>query len=260
MNEISGILTRGNGATIAYRRSPGKNPGVLFVHGLRSDMNGSKALALEAHCRADSRAFLRFDLSGHGASSGDFSDGTIGTWAADLLEVLDRLTLGRQILVGSSLGGWLMLLAALARPGRVAALLGLAAAPDFTADLLWSGLSPDQRHTLEESGRVLIDDCYGAAPYPITRLLIEEGRTHLLLTGPIEIGCRVTLIQGQADPDVPWQTALRLAERLQSDQVQVHLLKSAGHRLSEPDNLRSILRSLDALVHDCTFDRVRSTD
>jgi pimeloyl-ACP methyl ester carboxylesterase len=248
MSEIGGILTRGNGTTIAYRQSAGKNPGVLFVHGLRSDMNGSKALALEAHCRAGGRAFLRFDLSGHGASSGDFADGTIGAWTADLLEVLDLLTLGPQILVGSSLGGWLMLRAALARPGRIAALLGLAAAPDFTENLLWPGLSPDQRRTLEETGQVLIDDCYGAAPYPITRRLIEEGRQHLVLTGPIEIDCRVTLIQGQADPDVPWQTALRLAERLQSNQVQIHLLKSAGHRLNEPDSLRSILGSLDALV------------
>lgn len=254
MTRSGGILARDNGATIAYRRSPGKNPGIVFIHGLRSDMNGNKALAIEAHCRETGRAFLCFDLSGHGASSGAFEDGTIGVWADDVTFALDRLTEGPQILVGSSLGGWLMLLAALARPDRVAGLVGLAAAPDFTEDLIHAAFSAEQKRKLVERGRVEIPDCYGDQPYAITRRLIEEGRDHLLLREPINISCPTVLIQGQRDPDVPWQTALTLADRLVSDQVRVVLLKSGNHRLSEPENLRLILTNIDHLVYNLPLD------
>lgn len=247
MKSAVGILTRANGTTIAYQGSNGKNPGVLFIHGLRSDMNGSKAQALQAHCAEQGRAFLRFDLSGHGQSSGRFEEGTIGAWRDDLLAVLDALTEGPQILVGSSLGGWLMLLAAIARPERVAALLGLAAAPDFTEDLLLPAFSAVQRDLLQREGAVPIEDCYGGAPYAISRSLIEEGRRHLVLREPLAISCPVTLIHGQRDADVPWQTAVTLAERLQSENVRVVLLKSAGHRLSEPDELALINTMLDEL-------------
>jgi pimeloyl-ACP methyl ester carboxylesterase len=248
MKPAAGILTRANGTTIAYQGSPGKNPGVLFIHGLRSDMNGSKAQALQAHCAEQGRAFLRFDLSGHGQSSGRFEEGTIGAWRDDLLAVLDALTEGPQILVGSSLGGWLMLLAATARPERVAALLGLAAAPDFTEDLLLPAFSAEQRDQLAREGAVPIEDCYGGASYAIGRGLIEEGRNHLVLRSQIAIDCPVTLVQGQCDPDVPWQTALTLAERLQSDKVRVVLLKSAGHRLSEPSELELIKTLLESVL------------
>ena len=248
MSETGGILTRDNGATIAYRGHPGKNPGVLFVHGLRSDMNGTKALALEAACRAEGRAFLCFDLSGHGRSSGDFIDFGISDWRADLVLVLDRLTSGPQILVGSSLGGWLMLLAALERPRRVAALLGLAAAPDFTEDLVARRLSAAQARHLSEQGEIEIEDCYGGAPYALSRQLIEDGRNNLVLPDKIALSCPVILLQGQADPDVPWSTALRLAQQLQSPDVRVVLLKSAGHRLSEPSALRLMLSSLQDLI------------
>ena len=257
MTETAGILARDNGTTIAYRRTPGKNPGIVFIHGLRSDMNGTKALALEAHCRESGRAFLCFDLSGHGASSGRFEDGTIGAWAEDATDMLDRLAQGPQILVGSSLGGWLMLLAALARPEKVAGLVGLAAAPDFTEDLIWAAFDDRQKRELAEQGRVLIDDCYGDRPYAITRRLIEEGRTHLLLRGPINISCPTVLIQGQRDPDVPWQTVLTLADRIVSEDVQVVLLKSGNHRLSEPENLQRILTNIDHLVYKLSLARMQ---
>lgn len=248
MSKAAGILTRENKTTIAYRRHEGKNPGVVFLHGLRSDMNGTKALALEETCRAEGRAFVCFDLSGHGASSGDFEQGTIGAWRDDAVAVLDALTEGPQILVGSSLGGWLMLLVALARPERVAGLLGLAAAPDFTADLMEKEFTPAQREAMARDGKVMVDDCYGDQPYAITRALIEDGNRHLLLRGPIAIDCPVILIQGQRDPDVPWQTALTLAERIGSDKVRVALIKAAGHRLSEPEEIRLMREQLAVLT------------
>ena len=254
MTQTGGILARETGATIAYRRTPGKNPGVVFIHGLRSDMNGNKALALEAHCRAQGRAFLCFDLTGHGASSGAFEDGTIGAWAGDVVAAIDELTEGPQILVGSSLGGWLMLLAALARPGRIAGLMGLAAAPDFTEDLIYAAFSDAQKTELTEKGRVLIDDCYGSEPYAISRGLVEEARAHLVLRNAINLSQPIVLIQGQRDEDVPWQTALKLTERLVSKQVRVVLHKNGNHRLSEPEDLQLILTNLEYLIYIMTLD------
>ncbi len=256
LGEVSagGILARETGATIAYRRTLGKNPGVVFIHGLRSDMNGNKALALEAHCKEAGRAFICFDLSGHGASSGRFEEGTIGAWTADVVAVLDELTEGPQFLVGSSLGGWLMLLAALARPDKIAGLMGLAAAPDFTEDLIYAAFSDTQKKEMAETGQVVIDDCYGDRPYAISRVLIEEARAHLLLRGPIAISKPALLIQGQRDEDVPWQTALTLADRLASDNVRVVLHKSGNHRLSEPQDLQLILSNLEYLFYISTLD------
>jgi pimeloyl-ACP methyl ester carboxylesterase len=217
-------------------------------------MNGNKALALEAYCQETGRAFLCFDLTGHGAEANRFEEGTIGAWTADVVAVLDHLTEGPQILVGSSLGGWLMLLAALARPDRVAGLMGLAAAPDFTEKLIYAAFDEKQRRDLIEQERVLIDDCYGQEPYAITRALIEEGRNHLLLDGPIGINCPTILIQGQQDEDVPWQTALTLAEKLSSPQVRVVLHKTGNHRLSEPEDLRLILTNLEYLIYILSLD------
>jgi pimeloyl-ACP methyl ester carboxylesterase len=248
MQSSAGILTRSNGTTIAYRRLNGIEPGIVFIHGLRSDMNGAKALALEAHCRSQGRSFLCFDLSGHGASSGRFEDFGIGDWRDDAVEAIDRLTAGPQILVGSSLGGGLMLLAALARPRRAAALMGVAAAPDFTEDLMIRGFDAEQRRQLAEQGRVTVADCTGGEPYVISRTLIEQGRGNLLLRGEIAIDCPIVLIQGQRDADVPWQTAVQLAERLRSPDVAVTLIKSGGHRLSEPGELRILLAALDGLL------------
>ena len=241
-------LARGEGASIAYHASPGSCPGIVFLGGFMSDMTGSKALALENHAREASRAFLRFDYQGHGASSGAFEAGTIGLWAADAIAALDALTTGPQILVGSSMGGWIMLLTALARPERVAGLLGIAAAPDFTEDLMWDAFDAERRATLQRDGLLREPSDYGDEPYTITLKLIEEARQHLLLRAPIPLTCPVRLIQGVADADVPWQTAIRLAEALESQDVEVQLVKNGGHRLSEPDDLARLTRTLEALI------------
>ncbi len=244
----AGILTRADGTTIAYSKLAGKNPGIVFLHGFKSDKSGGKALAVEDFCGERGQAFVRFDAFGHGESAGRFEDGTIGRWADDAVAVLDRLTEGPQILVGSSMGGWLMLLAALARRPRVAGLLGLAAAPDFTEELIFDAFSPEQKQTLLRDGRVLIDDCYAEEPYPVSRRLIEDGRQHLLLHGPINLTCPIRLIHGQKDEDVPWRTALRLQEHLISDDIEVTLVKSSGHRLSEPADIARMLDVLESLL------------
>ena len=230
-------LARPDGGTIAYHRTAGRSPGVVFLTGLRSDMTGGKALALEALCRARGQGFLRFDYRGHGQSTGAFEEGTIGACREDALEAIDRLTQGPLVLVGSSLGGWLMLLAALARPARIAGLVGIAPAADFTEELMWRRLSPEQRTVLLSEGILRLPSPYGPEPTPITRTLIEEGRRHLLLGGPIAFAGPVRLIHGLDDPDVPWQTSLRIAERLAASDVEVTLVKGGGHRLSEPRDL-----------------------
>jgi len=242
------ILTRPDGATIAYCREPGANPpGIVFCHGFRSDTAGIKARALAAHCRARGVPYLRFDYFGHGASSGEFRDGTIGRWRADALAVLDELTEGPQILVGSSMGGWIALLAALARPTRVAALVGIAPAPDFTEELIWGRLDEGQRRALLVDGSLSYDSAYDPAPVVITRELFEEGRRHLLLGGPIALACPVRLLHGMRDPDVPYQISLRLAERLAGTEVAVELIGDGDHRLSRPDDLTRLLRLVDEL-------------
>jgi pimeloyl-ACP methyl ester carboxylesterase len=217
-----------------------------------SDMSGTKAIALEDYCREKELNFLRFDYFGHGDSSGDFADGTIGRWAEDAVAVLDQLTEGPQILVGSSMGGWIMLLAALARPARIAGLIGIAAAPDFTEDLMWEAFSPEIRDEILNQGRYERPSVYGDDPYVITRNLIEDGRRNLLLRDVIPIRCPVRLLQGMADDDVPWKTALRLAGALESDEVEVTLVKKGDHRLSEPQDLRRLFRALDEMLEKIT--------
>lgn len=245
----SGTLTRPDGATIAYRRLKGKTPGVVFLHGYHSDMEGGKALALEELCRAQGRAFLRFDQFGHGKSSGDVLYGTVGRWAADTVAVLDALTEGPVVLVGSSLGGWISLLAALERRERVAGLVGVAAAPDFTEDLMWQDFSFEQRRTLMETGVLELENCYEPDnPWRIHRSLIEDGRNHLLLRDLIQLHCPVWLIQGQKDADVPWQTALRIADNLASDSVEVVLVKDGDHRLSRDCDLIRLTNVVSALL------------
>jgi pimeloyl-ACP methyl ester carboxylesterase len=210
-------------------------------------MTGTKAEALADWARASGRDYLRFDYFGHGASSGAFRDATIGRWRADALAALDRLTEGPQILVGSSMGGWMMLLAALARPARVAALVGIAAAPDFTEELMWAQMPAPLRERLMHAGAILQPSRYGDTPTQISRALIEEGRRHLLLHGPIDIRCPVRLLHGMVDPDVPWQTGLRLAERLSGDDVTLTLIKDGDHRLSREQDLRRMLAAIEEL-------------
>lgn len=246
------ILARPDGATIAYHKSAAdtsksRAAGIVFLGGFMSDMTGSKAIALEAFAGRRSQAFVRFDYLGHGASSGRFEDGTIGRWAEDATAVLDELTDGPQILVGSSMGGWIMLLVALARPRRVAGMVGIAAAPDFTETLLWQAFNPEIRATLERERVIYQPSDYGEQPYPITIELISEARRHLLMDRSIPLACPVRLIHGTADPDVPYTLSLDLMDRLDSRDVEVTLVKGGGHRLSEPEDLDRLTRIVGAL-------------
>ena len=233
------ILTRDNGASIAYYKVEGKLPGIIFMTGFMSDMNGSKALALERLCRDLGHAFLRFDYQGHGESSGNFEQGTIGLWAEDALAVFDSLTEGPQIIVGSSMGGWIMLLTALARSDRVAGLVGIAAAPDFTEDLLPQSLTEVDLQTIKKEGIVVIPSDY-EDPYTITRALLDEGAKHVLLNNKIPLDCPVRLIQGLEDTSVPWERAIILQEKLLSEDVEVILVKGGDHRLSEDRDLERL--------------------
>jgi len=243
------ILTRDNGATIAYHQTPGKTPGVVFLTGFKSDMTGGKALAVEEYCRDRGQAFLRFDYTGHGQSSGAFDDGSIGAWADDAVDAIGNLTKGPQILVGSSMGGWIMLLAALALADRVAGLIGIAAAPDFTEDLIPDALDDTQKAALAADGYVDLPNCYDdEEPYRINKLLLDEGRDQLLLRDDIAINCPVRLIHGIEDADVPWDTSLRLMERLGSDDVEIQFVKTGDHRLSEDRDLDRLKRTLGALL------------
>jgi pimeloyl-ACP methyl ester carboxylesterase len=212
-----------------------------------SDMSGIKATTLESWCRRRGQAFVRFDYLGHGESSGRFEQGSIGRWSEDAIAVIDHLSEGPQILVGSSMGGWIMLLAALARPGRIAALLGIAAAPDFTVRLLSARLNDAQRQRLQTDGVIYLPSVYSDEPYAITRELIEDGSRHLLLDDRIALDCPVRLIHGIGDPDVPWQTSLKLAEQLSSNDVHLKLVKDGGHRLSRGQDLQLLSDTLAEL-------------
>lgn len=232
---------------LAWARLDGAQPGIVFLPGFRSDMQGSKAVALRDHCAARGRAFLRFDYSGHGESEGRFEDGTIGQWAADAIAVFDALTEGPQVLVGSSMGGWIALLLARARPERVAALVGIAPAPDFTGKLMWPAFGEAERAEIMQRGVLHLPSQYGE-PTPVTRALIEDGGRHNLLDAPIPLRCPVRILHGMRDPDVPWQHALRLVEALESEDVRLHLIKDGDHRLSRPEDLALLAETLDQLL------------
>jgi pimeloyl-ACP methyl ester carboxylesterase len=246
--DLPETLPRHDGETIAYRRVPGMTPGIVFLAGLRSDMTGTKALYLDDYCRRRGRAYLRFDYFGHGSSSGAFGDGTVGRWAEDAVAVIDQLTEGPQILVGSSLGGWIMLLAALARPGRIHALVGIAPAPDATEDLLWPRLDAAQRNELLATGSVTLPSEYDPAGYTYRLTLIEDGRRHLVMRGPIALDCPVRLLHGMRDTSVPWQTSLRLADQLTGRDLAVTLVKDGDHRLSTGADLARLAQNLDELI------------
>ncbi len=248
MDEETGAL----GPTpIAWRRvrgrAPGEGVGVVFLGGFHSDMTGSKASHLAAWCAARGRAFLRFDYGGHGASGGRFEEGTIGGWIGDALAAFDALTEGPQVVVGSSMGGWIALHLALRRPERVRALVGVAAAPDFTEELIWNRLPPETRSLLAREGVWRRPSEHGD-PHPITRALIEDGRRHLLLGAPIPIRVPVRLLHGMRDADVPWDVSLRLAGRLESVDVRVVLVKAGDHRLSSPEDLDLLTSTLAPLL------------
>ncbi|MGL4310451.1 MAG: alpha/beta hydrolase [Paracoccaceae bacterium] len=229
-----------NGRRIAFNRLAGAGPGVVFLGGFRSDMQGTKALALEYWARAQGRAFLRLDYSGHGESSGNFLDGCIGDWTSDAEAAISELTKGPQVLVGSSMGGWISLIMSQRLGSRVAGLVTIAAAPDFTEDSMWAGFSENQRATLMSEGQVALPSDYSDDPYIITRRLIEEGRNHLVLRSPLNLPFPVRLLQGSADTDVPVAVAQRLFTHASGPDMRLTLLKGADHRFSTPECLRLI--------------------
>src|SRR3954452_23298194 len=241
-------LPRPDGNTVAYAKTVGREPTVVFLGGFRSDMTGTKAMALEDWARRTGRAYLRFDYLGHGQSSGRFEDGTIGRWLDDALAVIDAETSGKLVLVGSSMGGWLSLLAALQRPERVAGLVLIAAAPDFTERMLLQGLSPADRETLQREGRLERPSQYSPEPSVFTWKLIEEGRNHLVLDKKLALPCPVRLLHGQSDPDVPWEYSLQIARHLEAPEVVTTLIKGGDHRLSTPADLARLIATVEELA------------
>jgi len=243
MDVERGRIAATDGTELAYARRAGKGPMILFLPGFRSDMEGSKATALDAWAAREGRALLRFDYAGHGISGGRFEDGTIGRWADDAATVFDRLADRKVVLVGSSMGGWIALLLARRFPDRIAGLVGIAAAPDFTEALLWPALSFEQRAALMTDGRIALPSEYGE-PTPITRALIEDGRRQLVLETPIPLHCPVRLLHGQRDAEVPWELSLHVAERIAGDDVRIHLVKDGDHRLSRPSDLALMITTV----------------
>ncbi len=241
-------LQRDDGNYLAYARTPGKSPTVVFLGGFRSDMTGTKAVALEAWAEKRGQAFLRFDYLGHGQSSGRFEDGTIGRWKDDSLAAIDALTEGKLVLVGSSMGGWLSLLTAQARPERLAGLVLIAAAPDFTERMLLGGLSAEDRAALQRDGRLERPSQYSPEPSVFTWKLIEEGRNHLLLDKPLKLPCPVRLLHGQSDPDVPWEYSLQIARHLEAPDVISTFVKGGDHRLSTPADIGRLIAAVEELA------------
>ena len=238
-------LTTPQGRRIAYVQTPGQGPGVVFLGGFMSDMTGTKAVFLQDWAERQGRAFLRFDYSGHGQSSGAFEEGCIGDWFEDALAVIQARTEGPQILVGSSMGGWIALQIARAMPGRVKGLVGIAPAPDFTEDSMWAGFSEAERARLMTEGRIVIPSDYSPDGYPITRRLIEEGRQRLVLRAPLPLPFPVRILQGTADTDVPPAVALRLMDHAECDDLRLTLVKGADHRFSTPACLAMIAAAVD---------------
>lgn len=233
------------GRRIAHVRTAGRGPGVVFLGGFMSDMTGTKAVFLQDWAERNGRAFLRFDYSGHGQSSGRFEEGAIGDWFEDALSVLQARTEGPQVLVGSSMGGWISLLLARAVPERVKGLVGIAPAPDFTEDSMWAGFSDAQRAELMAAGRIVIPSDYSPEGYPITRRLIEEGRGRLVLRSPLALPFPVRVLQGTADTDVPPSVALRLVDHATCDDLRLTLVKGADHRFSTPACLAMIAAAVE---------------
>ncbi len=236
-------VTRADGVRLAIRRVGGKGPTIIFLPGYMSDMQGGKAQAIEAWASRNNRAMVRFDYAGCGESEGAFEDQTLTSWRDDVLLVFERVVCGSVVLVGSSMGGWLMLMAALQLPTDVKGLIGIAAAPDFTD---W-GYSQTEKMTILQRGRLEQPSPYGA-PAITTRALWQSGEANRLLNRTIEIDCPVRLLHGQRDADVPWHHSTHLAERLRSDDVQVTLVKDGDHRLSRDEDIALILETLERLM------------
>lgn len=237
-------LTLPDGSTLAYVQRPGRSPGVVFLGGFMADMNGTKATYLDEFCQQQGQAILRFDYFGHGQSSGQLIDSTVGRWKQDVLAVLDNLAKGPQIIVGSSMGGWLMLLAAKERPEQVKALVGIAPAPDFIRPLVWDRVTSIQREEITTKGVTYIASPFQEKPYPITKHMIEEGQQHELLAAPIAINCPVRLLHGVKDIEVPSSFSLQLMDKLMSEDVRLTLIKDGDHRLNSAAHLKLLSNTL----------------
>lgn len=233
---------------LAYRHTPGRGPTVVFLCGYASDMNGTKAVALQQWAQASGQAFLRFDYAGCGESAGDFEDQTLASWRDDALRVIDKVAPGPVVLVGSSMGGWVMLLVAKARPEQVVGMVGIAAAPDFTD---W-GYGEAEKAAILRDGRLEQPNDYGDAPTVTTRGFWESGEANKVMTAPIDFDGPVRLLQGQRDAEVPWERALQLAALIRSDAVQTVLVKDGDHRLSRDSDLALLLRSVEDVLRLCS--------
>ena len=236
-----------HGSRIAWKGNDsgdGKDITIVFFAGHGSDMEGTKALATADWAAENGFGMIRFDYSGHGQSSGDIMDGTIGLWRDDALAVIDHLTTGPLVLVGSSLGGWLMVLAARARPDRIAGLIGIAAAPDFTDDLIWDALTPDQQTAMARDGQIALPNPYSPEDVVYPYALITEGRDHFVLRDRMKTPYPVRLLHGMDDEEVPWQTAEQLAACCDGHDINTILVEGAGHRFSEPDQIDLLLANL----------------
>ncbi|MBA4092219.1 MAG: alpha/beta hydrolase [Sphingobium sp.] len=238
------LFARPDGLRLAYRRQGGVGPTIVFLPGYMSDMEGSKAVALERWATEQGRAMLRLDYAGCGASEGRFADGTLASWRDDVLLLLDAVTQGPVVLVGSSMGGWLALLVALARPNRVVGVVGIAAAPDFTE---W-GFTDADKALLTTEGRIEEPSPYSEAPYVTTLAFWQSGQALRLLEGEIAIDCPVRLLHGQQDKDVPWYVAVKAAARLRSSDVQTLLIKDGDHRLSRDGDIALLIRTVASLL------------
>ncbi len=240
------FLVTPQGRRLAYHLTDGQGPAVVFLGGFKSDMQGTKAVYLEDWAKRQGRAFLRFDYSGHGESDGAFTDGAIGDWFEDACAALGLLA-GKVILVGSSMGGWISLLVSRAMPERVAGLVTIAAAPDFTEDSMWGGFDEAQKTALAKDGQVALPSDYGE-PYIITQRLIEEGRTRLVLRDPLPLPFPTRFLQGTADADVDMSVALRLLEHAEGADMRLTLVDGADHRFSDEDCLALIVSAVDEVT------------
>jgi pimeloyl-ACP methyl ester carboxylesterase len=238
-------LTRPDGETVAYKQVSGEGPTVVWIGGFRSDMEGTKALALDAAARENGWAFLRYDHFAHGRSSGDWRQATIGRWREDAVALIDSLN-GPAILVGSSMGGWVALLAALARPEAVAGLVLVNPAQDFTETLMWPGLADHERQAILRDGETVVVE-EGLGSYVLTRAMFEEAKTWLLLGGPVRIAAPVHILQGRADDVVPWAHSIQLVERLAGGDVRLDLIEGGDHRLSTPADLTRLTEAVKAM-------------
>ncbi|HPF46035.1 MAG: alpha/beta hydrolase [Alphaproteobacteria bacterium] len=245
MNGNPSFLIGPENRKIAYRKLNWGSPTVVFCGGYMSDMEGTKALFLEESCKELGLSYVRFDYSGHGNSSEKFEDGTIGKWRDDALSVIDQVTEGPLIIIGSSMGGWIGLLVSLSRKDRVKAFIGIAAAPDFTRELMWESYSDTIKETLKRDGIYLGPSEYSDEPYKVSYGLIQEGDDHLLLNKAIELDCPVRLFHGLKDNDVPSEFSMRIAEKLKSDDVIISFSKSGDHRLSTPADLSRLKQALN---------------